>query len=302
MNNIGVVVVTYNRLDKLKTALQSYEIQSFKPDYILVVDNNSTDGTKEYLEKWKQLPSSIEHKILTLKENSGGSGGFHAGIVQAERMGTEWIWVADDDAYPDKLCFQRLSKYIQEHNTENISALCSSVYTNGKIDTWHRRRFRKRMGFILDEQCIDASEYRADSFCLDLFSYVGTLLKTESLKKAGLPEKDFFIAYDDSEHSIRMRKQGKIVCVPKAVVEHDTPDINDSKITWKKYYALRNKFYSYRKHFGRFQSLIQQWYFLIKNRTNKDLYHMTLKAMADAKKEHLGLDATYIPGWGADCF
>ena len=51
---IGVVLVTFNRLEKLKIALEAYERQTVKPKYILVVDNNSTDGTREYLENWKK--------------------------------------------------------------------------------------------------------------------------------------------------------------------------------------------------------------------------------------------------------
>ena len=43
---IGVVLVTYNRLEKLKIALKSYEEQTVLPKYILVVNNNSNDGTK----------------------------------------------------------------------------------------------------------------------------------------------------------------------------------------------------------------------------------------------------------------
>lgn len=297
MNKIGVVIVTYNRLDKLKTALQSYETQTFLPSYILVVDNNSTDGTRDYLQKWKLSPTRIEHKIISLPVNSGGSGGFHTGISAAKAMETDWIWVADDDAYPDKFCFHYLNTFIQNHDVKNISALCASVWTDNTIDTWHRRRFRKRLGLILDEQRIAQKEYAQNSFHLDLFSYVGVLLKTETLKNAGLPEKDFFIAYDDSEHSIRMRKQGKIVCIPQAIVNHDTTDNNDSKITWKKYYALRNKAYSYRKHFGRFQAAAQQCYFLLKNRRNRTLYQMTVKAFADARHGHLGLDEIYRPGW-----
>ena len=44
---IGVVLVTYNRLDKLKIALESYNKQSIKPQYVLVVNNNSTDNTSQ---------------------------------------------------------------------------------------------------------------------------------------------------------------------------------------------------------------------------------------------------------------
>ena len=300
MNRIGVVVVTYNRLEKLKIALQSYEKQSSKPEYILVVDNNSTDGTGEYLREWESQSTCIEHKVLQLEKNMGGSGGFYEGIKAAEALNTEWIWVADDDAYPDEKCFEIFGSYIEKHDMADISALCSSVYTDGKIDTWHRRRFAKRYGFILEERRIKQEEYKQDSFELDLFSYVGTLLKRASVEKAGLPERQFFIAYDDSEHSIRMRKEGKILCLPNAFVVHDTPDAEDEKITWKKYYTLRNKVYSYRRHFGILQAAIQRMYFLMKNRGNTTLYQMTKKAMDDAKSGTLGLDPIYQPGWQGD--
>ena len=51
--DIGVVLVTYNRKEKLIKALKSYDNQSYKMKFVLVVNNASTDGTKEYLELWK---------------------------------------------------------------------------------------------------------------------------------------------------------------------------------------------------------------------------------------------------------
>ena len=56
-------------LEKLKIALKSYEKQSFKPQYILVVNNNSTDGTLEYLKEWKSKNNKIENrkKYMTTK-------------------------------------------------------------------------------------------------------------------------------------------------------------------------------------------------------------------------------------------
>ena len=47
---IGAVVVTYNRLDKLKKALESFEKQLYLPAYVIVADNASTDGTAQYLQ------------------------------------------------------------------------------------------------------------------------------------------------------------------------------------------------------------------------------------------------------------
>lgn len=297
MCSIGVVIVTYNRLEKLKVALQSYEEQIYKPEFILVVDNHSTDGTKEFLEKWNKEFNGITHKVLSLRENIGGSGGFYEGLKYAKSKQVNWIWVADDDAYPQKDCFEILVSYTRRFYNSKISALCSAVYTNSRIDTWHRRRFGKRYGVVRIENRINVTEYERDFFELDLFSYVGTLIKRDAIVNAGLPHKDFFISYDDSEHSIRIRKQGKILCIPNAKVMHDTLDIDESIITWKKYYALRNKVYSYSLHFGKLQTCIQMLYYYLKNSKDKVLSDMTKVALYDARRGTLGMNEVYKPGW-----
>lgn len=297
MCSIGVVIVTYNRLKKLKVALQSYEEQIFRPQYILVINNCSSDGTKDFLENWELESNGIEHQVLCLKENIGGSGGFYEGLKKAKTKLADWIWVADDDAYPEKECFQILISHTKNSNENNISALCSAVYTEDRIDTWHRRRFGKSYGVVRVEERINVEEYEKEYFELDLFSYVGTLIKRDVIVKEGLPQKDFFISYDDSEHSIRIRKQGRILCYPNARVIHDTQDVDDSSITWKKYYALRNKVYSYNLHFGKIQSSIQVVYYHIKNYKNKTLYQMTKVALHDAKRGVLGMNEVYKPGW-----
>ena len=53
---IGAVVVTFNRLSKLKLSLEKFEEQIHIPSYIIVVDNASTDGTSEYLLlQWREI-------------------------------------------------------------------------------------------------------------------------------------------------------------------------------------------------------------------------------------------------------
>ena len=47
--SVCAVIVTYNRLDVLKNSLAGIVAQTAKISTILVVDNNSTDGTREYL-------------------------------------------------------------------------------------------------------------------------------------------------------------------------------------------------------------------------------------------------------------
>ena len=53
VSDIGAVIVTFNRLEKLKKALESYEKQTLLPKYIIVVDNASNDGTVEILKDYR---------------------------------------------------------------------------------------------------------------------------------------------------------------------------------------------------------------------------------------------------------
>ena len=49
MVSVAGVVVTFNRLEKLKTVIASIEAQTHPVETLFVIDNASTDGTAEYL-------------------------------------------------------------------------------------------------------------------------------------------------------------------------------------------------------------------------------------------------------------
>lgn len=66
---IGVVIVTYNRKEKLKKALKAYDQQIFLPCEIIVVNNASTDGTNEILDRWKSENSIYSKVVIDSKYN-----------------------------------------------------------------------------------------------------------------------------------------------------------------------------------------------------------------------------------------
>lgn len=297
MLDVCVVVVTYNRLEKLKKALNAYENLTAKPSYFIIVNNGSMDGTDAYLRQWQETEGPYKKLVVSLEKNTGGSGGFYEGIKKGCSLGCSWIWVADDDAYPEENSFEILSDYMQE----DCAAVCTRIESVDGTDTWHRRRLKKGL-FLMKEEKVETNQY-ASVFEIDLFSYVGTLLSVKAVEKAGLPEKEFFINYDDTEHSIRMAQEGKIICVPAAVVYHDSPGVTSDVLSWKKYYAVRNKLYSYKKHFGwRYECPLRCYYSVkaiiksVKNH-NADEYRIVRKAIKDGEKGRLGVDEIYCPGW-----
>ena len=64
---IIAVVVTYNRKELLKKCIG--KLRENNPSQIIVVNNDSTDGTAQWLETQTDL-------MVIQQENLGGSGGF----------------------------------------------------------------------------------------------------------------------------------------------------------------------------------------------------------------------------------
>lgn len=66
--SIGVVIVTFNRINKLKKALETFDLQTVLPDYVVVVNNASTDNTLNYLNEWKNKKSTYSKYVITTKK------------------------------------------------------------------------------------------------------------------------------------------------------------------------------------------------------------------------------------------
>jgi GT2 family glycosyltransferase len=105
MSCIGIVVVTYNRLEKLKITMECFDKQTVPPKYVLVIDNASTDGTAEYLKQWETSYSQYNKHVIRNNKNLGGSGGFYTGLNAALNMNADWIW------YLMMMLFQRIMHF-----------------------------------------------------------------------------------------------------------------------------------------------------------------------------------------------
>ena len=101
MTEIGIVMLTYNRKEKLKRALHSVMQQTFN-DYVLVVVNDaSTDGTKELLDQEFEKASN-KMIVINRKINSGKRIGYLRNIALAtldQIIPYKYVAFLDDDNY-----------------------------------------------------------------------------------------------------------------------------------------------------------------------------------------------------------
>ncbi len=302
--DIGVVIVTFNRADKLRHALQSFEEQSKLPQYVIVVNNASTDSTQDILADWRSVPASYIKKVIQMPENIGGSGGFYEGLKAALDMEADWIWVSDDDAFPEKDALEQADDFMQKHQEElpGISVVCGQVINNGCIDLEHRRSLIVK-GISIKECVPSEDKYEQEFFEINTFSYVGTIMNKQKLAEAGLTRKDYFIWFDDTEHGLRMGKQGKILCVPAVKIYHDIEKKDPAVPDWRWYYRYRNMADCYRRNFPKicfyffyFKAIIKILLYKLLgiSKTDRD---MLLAGIKDARRGRFGLHGRYRPGW-----
>lgn len=297
---IGVVLVTYNRLEKLKKTLFCYENQSKKIDTMIIVNNCSTDGTEEFLKKYSMKKLDYSVKILNMPNNLGGAGGFFEGMKFAIKNNIDWVYISDDDAYPDSNALLELEKvYLKLDNKEDISALCSVVKNNNGIDYGHRLKLKKGL-FFVKWRPLGTEEYEKEYFKIDILSYVGSAINVDKLFRAGLDKKEFFIYHDDQEHSLRLRKEGKILTCTKSIVYHDTEQKKYQELFWGNYYDTRNRLLMIKYNFP-FRYFYIRYYagyirdcILCRNKIKKKMMSIAYK---DAKNNKLGLNNIYKPGW-----
>src|SRR3954447_9091811 len=100
---VCAIVVTYNRVELLRECLTALERQSRPVDRILVIDNDSGDGTPDIVRTEHPVAELVE-----LGENRGGAGGFHEGTRRAYDEGFDWLWLMDDDTIPTETALAEL--------------------------------------------------------------------------------------------------------------------------------------------------------------------------------------------------
>lgn len=96
MESLTVIIPVYNREALIGRTLQSVADQSVKPSRLIVVDNDSSDGTYRAVERWMtSQPSDSDMEVTLLSERKpGASAARNRGLAEAD---TEWTMFFDSD-------------------------------------------------------------------------------------------------------------------------------------------------------------------------------------------------------------
>ena len=224
------IIPTYNRVEILQQSLQHVQAQTIKPSTIIIVDNGSTDGTREFLQT---LQNDDTVKCIFLNANMGAgyaiSVGMKYGLTLKEY---DYFWILDDDSYYKNDTLEELVRNIQNSPFALLGLTAYNIRLGQKREIDNPQKLQK-----VDYAVID-----------------GSLIKTEAIKKIGTTYEHFFMMCDDDEYILRLKKHGfKIGWLNINNVErlHLGSEEKFSKATlWRGYYQSRNQLLILKKYFS----------------------------------------------------
>lgn len=235
--SIAAVVVTYNRLELLKSSINGLLNQTKPLDKIIVINNSSTDGTEEWLLELAAHETKIQ--VIT-QENTGSSGGQYTGALTAYNSGFDWIWLMDDDVVVSNNCLENMLPYLEKMRVcqplryaNDGSVFCIDMaemnLTNPVKSIWKR--------------LMTTNDYLKEPLApVAAVTFEGPIFHRSLFEMVGFPAQKFFIYGDDTEFSARLAKQGvSFVVVRDAVINRLLPYTIDVNLDdWKFYYIIRN--------------------------------------------------------------
>lgn len=241
---VSVVVLNWNGKNHLETCLNSLEKVLYRPLEIIVVDNNSTDGSAEMARK--HFPKV---RIIQNKKNIGYSGGNNIGIKESKG---EYVFILNNDTEVDKNflnplvsimnndatvgCVQPKLLYGINHNL--LNAVGSYLTSTGFLYHYGYRKNSK-----LKQYNIPLLIYSAKGAAM--------LLRKSALKNVGLFDEDFFIFFEETDLCHRLWLVGyKVMYEPESIVYHfEAVDTGRQMGDYtRNFLSLRNRLCSYLKN------------------------------------------------------
>ncbi|RLJ02939.1 MAG: glycosyltransferase family 2 protein [Candidatus Aenigmatarchaeota archaeon] len=233
-----VLILSYNGKHLLKEAVSSYLENDYPNFEVVVIDNGSNDGTKEYVQK--NFPKA---KVIRIERNRGYSGGFNFGLDFAfNKNKADYVLITNNDVKADKKVISELVKVAE--TDEKIGFVTGKVYyydSPNVFQTVGKKEDQIRWnGDHIGNREEDKGQYENISercFADDIF----TLVSKKLYRDIGGYDTTFFLQSEEYDWQARAKKLGyKIMYTPYAKIWHKESMTIGRNSALKAYYDARN--------------------------------------------------------------
>ena len=241
---IAVIILSYNGQKYFHDLFKSLKEQTLKPSEVVIVDNNSSDNSVNYIKK-----NFSEATLIVSKKNTGFAGGNNIGIKEALKNNPDYIFMLNQDTVCDSKCLEILAE--KASSIDNLFA-CQAL-----IMCWPKKNLIQtsgnKMHFLGFGYSGDYKKRVSDEVIKGLnrdpfyLSGAAMFIDVNALNEVGLLDEDFFLYHEDTDICLRAKFLGyKLKLVPEAIIYHKYVEAI-SKNRW--FWSERNRLLSLLKFY-----------------------------------------------------
>jgi GT2 family glycosyltransferase len=223
---IAVVIVTFNRCDELVKTISAIQNQGIIENDIIVINNNSTDNTKNILDSnYKNIQS------IHLNENIASAGGFSKGMQTAFEKGYDWVWLFNDDSRPVEGSLKSILAHLNSDKIQIGLLKIANKDENNKAVLLYWNGVRKPVS-------VDVSN---DIVQTDLITFDGCIISKKTIEKIGYCDPLYFMGTYEFDYCLKAKDAGiGVYTLPNGLIEDGKLGGKNGTPPWRQYYNTRN--------------------------------------------------------------
>ncbi len=269
--DVSIIIVSYNSIDFIKGCIKSIEksLDEKGPVYeILVVDNNSDDGSVEYLSGISRENERLN--LIANKSNAGFSAASNKGALEAR--GKYLLFLNPDTGFISGNLNDLINFYNEKEKSEKVGVVGAKIlntdgtlqYTPRSFPTLARqfyesyflyRIFKKSRIFgsyflsWWDHSSIKEVDWLSGSF---LF------VKKDYFLQAGMFCEDYFMFSEDTEICLKLYRQNfKNYYFPGLVIEHYDSGVASRNLALREARILRSRRLYFKRNYSIIHAIIE---------------------------------------------
>jgi GT2 family glycosyltransferase len=267
---VSVIIVNYRTRELLRECLQSVQRSGATGLEVIVVDNDSRDGSVEMVRtKFPRV------RLIQNSDNRGFSAANNQGIKQTQG---KYVLLLNSDTIVLPGALAAMSEFMDQHH--EVGAVgCRLLCADGRIQISAggeaslgtarvllrlsglsqliqgdrvRRFLRRFLGFALGSTlraCLEPYVTDESPLEVDILSGACLMLRREAIDKVGLLDERFFMYLEDLDYSLRLRNAGwKLYYLPAVSIIHLVGKSSGGRMRQYNPQAYESLFYFYMKH------------------------------------------------------
>jgi O-antigen biosynthesis protein len=211
---VSIIIVTFNNVEFTIQCLESVEIHSdYQNIEVIVVDNASTDSTRDYLEKW--AGSASARRVIYNSENRGFAAANNQGLADARG---EYLVMLNNDTVVTSGWLRTLYRHLKQNSDIGLlGPVTNNIGNEAKVNIKYKN---------LDQMHPAAAEYVrkniGETFDLRTVAFFCVMLSRNVYDRVGPLDEAYGLGFfEDDDYCRRVQQIGlKVVCARDVFVHH----------------------------------------------------------------------------------